>query len=162
MYTSTIVVLFMVATVINGEAPLPRRFQRIEQPAPYPPRGFRPNQPFNLPERLTAPKPVYGVPEKVETTTENDFSTTETTTVDVPPESNQKLKDREEFIQNQNMGIYYIYHPDGLLQRINYATKNDVKKMAYSAEFKYENVQPIVDPIYTYDPNTFELRQILL
>ncbi|GJQ74467.1 hypothetical protein Trydic_g21336 [Trypoxylus dichotomus] len=159
----TVMLLFVAATATNAEAPLRRRFQRIEQAAPYPPSGYRPNQPFTLPQRQTAPKPVYGVPEKVLTTTENDLTTTvETTTVEVPPEPRQNLREREEAVENVDMGVYYIYHPSGLLQRINYATQNDLRNMAYRAEFKYQDVEPIVDPIYTYDPNTFTLRQVLV
>ncbi|KRT84179.1 hypothetical protein AMK59_668 [Oryctes borbonicus] len=164
MNTLSITVLFIVAiTATNAEAPLRPRFQRIQQSPPYPPSGYRPNQPFTLPQRQTAPKPVYGVPEKVLTTTENDLTTTvETTTVEVPLEPRQNLKDREELADNVDMGVYYIYHPTGLLQRINYATKNDLKNMAYRAEFKYQDVEPIVDPIYTYDPDTYVLRQVLV
>lgn len=57
-------------------------------------------------------------------------------------------------------GVYYIYHPSGLLQRIAYSTKSDVENMGYTAQLKYQDVEPIKDPIYTYDPNTYAVQQI--
>lgn len=148
----------MIVVAISGEAPIRRRFQRIEQ-APYEPSGFKPNQPFNLPERQSGyyyPKPANGFPE--ETTTEDD----QTTTTESTTAANAKLKEREELAEDLDMGTYYIYHPSGLLQKIVYSTKNDLTNMAYRAEFKYQDVEPIADPIFTYDPNTLALRQVLI
>ena len=135
--------------------------------------GFRPEIEFNLPQKqrpfprtLYTPPPVeYGPPE---TTTEADItSTTEPQDIEVTTTKSTfgKLKDdvnkeAEEIAEDQEQGVYYIYHPDGLLQRIVYVTKNDLKNMAYSAQFKYQDVEPIVDPIFTYDPETLVLRQV--
>nr|CAI5832065.1 unnamed protein product [Callosobruchus analis] len=55
---------------------------------------------------------------------------------------------------------YYIYHPHGLLQRIMYATRDDVKNMEYTAKLKYQDVEPIRGPIYTYNPDTFALSRL--
>lgn len=95
-----------------------------------------------------------------ESTTENDDDGPETTT---EPESEQVRLTRPERLTEQSAaekGIYYIYHPNGLLQKVVYATKQDTENMAYFAQVNYENVEPILEPIYTYDPNTFVLQRI--
>ncbi|KAJ8922027.1 hypothetical protein NQ315_008666 [Exocentrus adspersus] len=66
----------------------------------------------------------------------------------------------EKLTQGNNEGIYYIYHPNGLLQRVTYATKDDVERMAFSARLRYENVEPIREPIYTYDPETYVFKRV--
>nr|CAI5858457.1 unnamed protein product [Callosobruchus analis] len=53
----------------------------------------------------------------------------------------------------RDMGTYYIYHPNGVLQKIVYSTKNDRINMEFIARLKYENVISIEDPLYTYDPS---------
>lgn len=65
-------------------------------------------------------------------------------------------------VQAVEQGTYYIYHPDGVLQRVAYAAGNDVARMAYIAQLRYQNVEPIRDPIYTYNPDTFVLQQVRL
>lgn len=68
-------------------------------------------------------------------------------------ESNEKLTD------GGNSGIYYIYHPNGVLQKIEYETKNDDVE-TISTRVRYKMVEPIMGPIYTYDPETLVYRQI--
>ncbi|VEN43270.1 unnamed protein product [Callosobruchus maculatus] len=60
----------------------------------------------------------------------------------------------------KDMGTYYIYHPNGVLQKIVYSTKNDRINMEFIARLKYENVISIEDPLYTYDPSNFMLQKI--
>lgn len=69
-------------------------------------------------------------------------------------EENSKLT------SNAQVGVYYIYHPNGILQRVQYVTKNDDDKMTISTNVGYETVEPITGPIYTYDPQTLLFRQI--
>ncbi|KAJ8931456.1 hypothetical protein NQ314_015642 [Rhamnusium bicolor] len=66
----------------------------------------------------------------------------------------------EKLSEPEENGVYYIYHPNGLLQRVTYATKDDIKNMKFSAKLMYENVQPITGPVYTYDPETFVFNRI--
>lgn len=73
-------------------------------------------------------------------------------------ETERLSEGREESFSQQ--GTYYIYHPSGLLQRIVYATKSDVQNMGFSAQLRYQDVEPIRDPIYTYDPNTYVLQPL--
>lgn len=52
-------------------------------------------------------------------------------------------------------GQYYLLQPDGRLQRVTYKTTpnaND-KGTGFTANLVYENVEPIRDPIYTYNEN---------
>lgn len=73
--------------------------------------------------------------------------------VSKPSESNEN----DRYVQQ---GTYYVYHPTGLLQRIVYGIETDVKNMGFTAQLRYQNVEPINDPIYTYDPNTYVLQQL--
>ncbi|XP_030762060.1 pollen-specific leucine-rich repeat extensin-like protein 2 [Sitophilus oryzae] len=57
-------------------------------------------------------------------------------------------------------GHYYIYHPGGLLQKVVYSTKDDAENMAFSAQLKYKNVDPVRGPIYTYDPDTYVFSRL--
>lgn len=134
-----------------------------QENAPYRPTGWRPSgQEFRLPEkqvdpRMSAvPKQKYGPPEEPTTTeypTTTDFS-------------NEAVNDRSKNSENLqesdqgNVGVYYIYHPSGLLQRVEYNTRSDEENKEYVAQLKYKDVEPIKDPIYTYDPNTLTLQQI--
>ncbi|VEN43271.1 unnamed protein product [Callosobruchus maculatus] len=77
------------------------------------------------------------------------------------PEPKEKEKQKENLeAPVEEMGVYYIYHPTGLLQRVMYATKDDAKNMAFSAKLKYKNVEPVTGPIYTYDPETYVFKQV--
>lgn len=141
-----------------------------QENAPYQPSGWRPSgREFRLPEKQVgprisaAPKQKYGPPEEP-TTTEYP------TTTDFPnaKRSDEAVNGRSKIAENLqesdqgNVGVYYIYHPSGLLQRVEYNTKNDEENKEYVAQLKYKDVEPIVDPIYTYDSNTLTLKQIQL
>ncbi|KAJ8922026.1 hypothetical protein NQ315_008665 [Exocentrus adspersus] len=62
----------------------------------------------------------------------------------------------------EEQGVYYIYHPNGLLQRVNFLTKDDSRNMEYLVNFNYKDVEPIAEPLYTYDPNTLEFQKLQL
>ncbi|RZC36507.1 hypothetical protein BDFB_009192 [Asbolus verrucosus] len=160
-----------------------------EQDGPYQPSGWRPSgPPFALPARQQLPRFDYGPPPQTYGTPAQEYgppltTTTEsqeTTTTEAPTtteggqeaeqlnnldkenevKENEKLTDESPAVTQQ--GIYYIYHPTGLLQRVIYMTRDDVRNMAYSAQLKYQDVEPIREPIYTYDPKTFVFRRLQL
>lgn len=153
--------------------------EQLVQPS-YPVAGFRPvgaqfnaagsTTPQQVPQLVFVPPQTKSSPPQAEATTvkyntvtEQPFATDNST----EPESEQinveRNKDRltegtdDSFTQQ---GVYYIYHPTGLLQKIAYSTTSDVENMGYTAQLKYQDVEPIKDPIYTYDPNTFVVKQL--
>ncbi|XP_018569798.1 extensin-2-like [Anoplophora glabripennis] len=186
MYTP--LTIFAIAFAVSCAEPPrynPTQSQRAEA-APYPYSGWRPSGPeFRLPEphRIYGPPPQeygpppqeygpppseeYGSPDEPPTTTvEPEATTTELPTT---TESNDlEAKDlgsgdadlQSEKLKNADEGVYYVYHPSGLLQRVVYATQDDVEKMAFSAKLKYENVEPIKGPIFTYDPKTYVFKRL--
>ncbi|XP_023011778.2 uncharacterized protein [Leptinotarsa decemlineata] len=180
---SFVVLCFGLLAVASAEPPrsnsrFSRQFQRQEA-APYPPSGWRPSGPqLQLPEPQTSygpppqeygpPSQEYGPPQE-ETTTASDLDST-TTEIPITTTSNPDLDTEElgsgdddqknEALTNEERGFYYIYHPSGLLQRVNFATNDDVKNMAFSARLKYENVEPIRGPVFTYDPVTFAFTRL--
>ncbi|EEZ99127.1 hypothetical protein TcasGA2_TC005234 [Tribolium castaneum] len=86
------------------------------------------------------------------------------TTTQIKDRQNDAVKDKlSEAVEVEGLkeeAVYYIYHPGGPLQRVVYLARDDPQNMAYTAQFKYENVEPIKEPIYTYDPQTFVLQQL--
>lgn len=72
----------------------------------------------------------------------------------------ENTESNEQYSQQEDNGFYYIYHPDGNLQKVEYITKADGENTAYRARLKYQNIEPINGPIYTYDPKTFVFRKI--
>lgn len=111
------------------------------------------------------PKPEYGPPPQEEPTT-IDAGTVEITTANPDSESidtNNTTTQSNATTQNLvggKQGVYYLYHPSGLLQKVLYSTKNDLKNMAYSAQVKYQNVEPIREPIFTYNPQTLAFTKL--
>ncbi|CAG9769140.1 unnamed protein product [Ceutorhynchus assimilis] len=118
------------------------------------------------------PAVTYGPPQEETTTvlpstTEVEITTTESPTTteenENPEEGSGYIAQKDNYkddSENSQQGIYYIYHPSGLLQRVAYSTKDDLANMAYSAQLKYENVEPIRGPVYTYDPVTFSFSKL--
>lgn len=180
--------IILIATVVYAEPP--RRFSRFfarqetappapEAPAaPYPPSGWKPSgQEFRLPARQQqipstvygpppasyGPPPEYGPPD-VPTTTEAESEnvTTEVPDAEGNTESSRLTKARKTERLQEEKGVYYIYHPNGFLQKVIYSTKNDLQNMAYTAQIRYTDVEPIRDPVFTYDPVSFTYRQIQL
>ncbi|XP_065157318.1 uncharacterized protein [Atheta coriaria] len=182
-----IVCAFVLCVVVGATPDAPfrqtynSRFLRLEA-APYAPAGYRPQgEQFRLPARplFQRQQSVYGPPEVAteEVTTETDVTTTEvpTTTEYIPrrvvrtksaKKDNVKVENKQDNAEAgigqefQQEGVYYIYHPDGLLQRVIYATKSE--DMGYTAKLTYKDVEPIKEPIYTYDPQSLKFSQIQL
>ncbi|KAK9874484.1 hypothetical protein WA026_002832 [Henosepilachna vigintioctopunctata] len=165
-----LVLVFAIVSLAHG---LPQNYYRTDvgnyENAPYAPSGWRPSGPyFRLPARQQAPQGFYGTPSQEygppseEPTTESDVTTTETPTT-TETEVEQIREPSENFsekLRDGEQGVYYVYHPTGLLQKITYATKDDQQDMAYYARIRYENVEPIREPIYTYEPTTGEVKRI--
>ncbi|XP_019872076.2 uncharacterized protein LOC109600371 [Aethina tumida] len=179
MYQIVSSILLITAMVVSAEPPrrnqFSRQFQRIEQ-APYQPSGWKPAGPaFKLPSE-PVPHAVYGPPPQTYGPPQQEYgppveiTTHEPTTTELPTTTqfNEEAETVEPIeggesqrLQNgQEGGVYYIYHPDGRLQRVVYATKDDVRNMEYFARLRYENVEPIRGPIYTYSPDDLVLRRL--
>ncbi|CAH1972243.1 unnamed protein product [Acanthoscelides obtectus] len=92
-------------------------------------------------------------PFNTEQPSDAEGTTTETPTTTI----SAKLTEADAPEEN---GEYYVYHPEGFLQRIVYATKDDPQKMEYTAQLKYQDVEPIRSPVYTYDPETLALIRL--
>lgn len=80
-------------------------------------------------------------------------------TMKLAMETEKTKMESKERLQAENTGTYYIYHPNGVLQRIEYETRNDDDETV-STRVRYKVVEPIKGPIYTYDPETLLYRQI--
>ncbi|XP_076253572.1 uncharacterized protein LOC143191997 [Rhynchophorus ferrugineus] len=61
---------------------------------------------------------------------------------------------------SKQKGVYYIYHPTGVLQKITYSTRGNRRNNEYRARYKYENIEPIRGPVYTYDSKSAALKRI--
>lgn len=162
----------------QGGNPPPPVYGPPPPDCPPPSSEFEP--PAQEPKPVYGPplKPVYGPPPEVPTTTElstttelgtttesstvTESSTTELPTTTIAPgnktiNKSARLRARKDEL---NQGVYYIYHPEGLLQRVSYSTKDDEKNMEYTTKLKYHNVEPIKGPIYTYDPKSFAFQRV--
>ncbi|ENN78515.1 hypothetical protein YQE_05016, partial [Dendroctonus ponderosae] len=109
---------------------------------------------------IYGPPSVQPSPGEEVSTTEVPLSTTDKDSESIDAERARKLNEKLTKNEAGDVGIYYIYQPSGLLQRVSYLTKDDVKQMLFSAKLKYENVEPVAGPVYTYDPTTFVFKKI--
>ncbi|KAJ2951273.1 hypothetical protein O0L34_g5674 [Tuta absoluta] len=108
-----------------------------QQQGPYPPSGWKPaGQPFSLPNE--PPATSYGVPDNTYGAPDAEVTTMAPTTDNPQPE---KLEGPVEV--QKSMGEYYILLPDGRLQRIEFATENDVQNMKYTARLQLRNPAPV-------------------
>lgn len=93
------------------------------------------------------PTPAVQFPPEPEVETETE--TEEETTDDAPTE------DPVIAIANAgNNGQYYILTKDNTLQRVVYTTgqtEDDLLHDGFTAQLRYEPVEPIRDPVYAYD-----------
>lgn len=152
---------YSYSTVNYQSAPL------VQQPVAFRPQSEKQQFP---PQAALVPQDDRAKVPQVETTTEQDDVNGTTTEQPISAENTTRSaasedKDKEKLVEGSDdsfmqQGVYYIYHPSGLLQRIVYSTKNDVENMGYTAQLKYQDVEPIREPIYTYDPNTYVLQPL--
>lgn len=151
----------------NGRIVSPAEFNR-QQPTPFfPPSSLSQQQTLFAQQQqfpLADPNNQYGPPPTVvplpptteietETETETDEATTEDTSSDGPVIA----------IANAGTnGQYYILGTDNTLQRVVYATaqtEDDRLHDGFTAQLRYEPVEPIRDPIYAYNSHG-ELERI--
>ncbi|XP_066247523.1 uncharacterized protein [Euwallacea similis] len=105
------------------------------------------------------PPAAQPLPDGALNTTETSVTTTDKDTETIDADRARKLN--EKLVNRKgDLGVYYIYHPTGLLQKVSYSTKDDPRKMAFAARLKYENVEPIVGPVYTYDPQSYVFKRL--
>lgn len=134
------------------QGPLDQQYGPPDQQNGQPDQQYGPpDQQYGPPDQQSNP-PSSAAPEPdVEVTTLPSVSTVRSARLQVKkPKKSERLQ--------REKGVYYVYHPTGQLQKVTFTTRNDLQKMAYTADLKYENVEPIRDPVYTYDPETLVLR----
>lgn len=80
----------------------------------------------------------------------------------IQPSESDRENDNDEDNEGPNVAIansvsngqYYILGQDNTLQRVIYMTsqtEEDLRRNGFTAQLRYEPVQPIRDPIYAYD-----------
>lgn len=108
-----------------------------QQSGPYPPTGWKPEgQPFTLPQQQVPPATSYGVPDMTYGAPTTDVAPTST----YNPQA-QKLEGPVEVFKST--GEYYVLLPDGRLQRVEFATENDIQNMKYTARLQLRNPAPL-------------------
>lgn len=132
----------------------PTRFQRLQ--STYLPQKQVPHDIYGPPPQN--PPQEYGPPtEPNEATTTEVPTTTEGQSEIVNPSNNGTAEEKGRLSKGQ--GLYYIYHPDGHLQKVVFSSKKKGKSV--TAQVKYEDVEPIRGPIFTYSPQDLVLRPYL-
>ncbi|KYB29519.1 hypothetical protein TcasGA2_TC032005, partial [Tribolium castaneum] len=149
-------IIIAFACIVAVSAVKPRfnsRFQRQQVPHTVygpPPQEYGP------------PPQEYGPPPQETTTVQQEGTTTEIPTTTEAQSELVNGTQSGRLTKGSERGVYYIYHPTGQLQKVVYSTKKDARTKAYTAQVKYEDVEPITAPIYTYDPKTLILSRLQL
>lgn len=108
-----------------------------QQSGPYAPAGWKPEgQPFTLPQQQVPPATSYGFPDNAYGAPTTDDAPTTTNS----PQA-QKLEAPVEVFKST--GEYYVLLPDGRLQRVEFATENDVQNMKYTTQLQLKNPAPL-------------------
>lgn len=108
---------------------------------PPQPQGIYP--PPSQPDQQYAAPQQPDQPEAENNTEDADESEDETELVDGPAVSVANAV--------SNNGQYYILGEDNVLQRVVYMTARDQRTNGFTAKLQYAPVEPIRDPIYSYD-----------
>lgn len=112
------------------------------QNGPYPPSGWMPDQPFALPKQQSPPSTSYGVPDNTYGVPDNTYGAPDST--DAPTTDNPQAEKLEGPVEVQkSVGAYYVLLPTGQLQRVEFATENDVQNMKYVAKLQLRNPAPL-------------------
>ncbi|XP_052900554.1 activating signal cointegrator 1 complex subunit 2 homolog [Anopheles moucheti] len=106
-----------------------------------------------------APAETYGPPEQEEEQQQPEEQPATTEQPQVPQDENEDDYDEDGgrtvvAVSNSFSGQYYILSPDNTLQRVVFSTMvtdEDRQVNGFSAQLKYSPVDPIRDPVYTYD-----------
>ncbi|XP_048526068.1 uncharacterized protein LOC109535513 isoform X2 [Dendroctonus ponderosae] len=85
----------------------------------------------------------------------------------IAPDSDAKIIENLDEVEYEledlnNQGVYYIIHPSGLFQKVVYSTWDDPQYMQSSTQINNADVDPIMEPVYTYDPTTFVFQRFIL
>ncbi|KAH0999882.1 hypothetical protein HUJ04_004191 [Dendroctonus ponderosae] len=85
----------------------------------------------------------------------------------IAPDSDAKIIENLDEVEYEledlnNQGVYYIIHPSGLFQKVVYSTWDDPQYMQSSTQINNADVDPIMEPVYTYDPKTFVFQRLIL
>uniref|UniRef100_A0A9I3GJ70 DUF4794 domain-containing protein n=1 Tax=Anopheles farauti TaxID=69004 RepID=A0A9I3GJ70_9DIPT len=102
------------------------------------------------------PAETYGPPEQEEAQPEDPVTTEQPQVVQEESEDDYEDDAGRSVVAVANAfsGQYYILAPDNTLQRVVYSTMitdEDRQANGFSAQLKYSPVDPIRDPVYTYD-----------
>ncbi|XP_044735277.1 putative mediator of RNA polymerase II transcription subunit 21 [Chrysoperla carnea] len=136
---------------------LPAR-QQQQQPedqyGPPPPPDNQYGPPAAQPDNQYGPPPQQPNqvdPRQARTTTDSneELTTLEPQAENIKSEKLKNAKQVESVFKNTDRGFYYVYLPDGRLQRVVYTTSADLQNMAYTARVRYEDVDPVSAPIYS-------------
>ncbi|GBP50166.1 hypothetical protein EVAR_42847_1 [Eumeta japonica] len=108
-----------------------------QQSGPYPPSGWKPQgQAFTLPKQQAPPATSYGVPD-------NTYGPPDNENVEPITDNPQAEKLDGPVEVQKSVGTYYILLPSGQLQKVMFATENDVQNMAYSARLRVVERAPL-------------------
>lgn len=149
-----------------------RRLQRLESPSPvqsqWKPSAGPPQPAPHSVYGPPTPAPSYGPPSSSYGPPPNKYGppnkepSLTTTAISITTEEYSELIGQKGAqtgrLQQRPQGAYYIYHPNGVLQKVSYVT--DSRGSGFNAKLKYQNVDPIKGPIYTYDPQTLVFEKI--
>ncbi|XP_050081199.1 uncharacterized protein LOC126568725 [Anopheles maculipalpis] len=121
--------------------------QQVVQPQPAPV------------QTLATPAETYGPPEQEEEPQQPEEQPVTTEQPQVPQDESEDDYDENTgrtvvAVSNSFSGQYYILAPDNTLQRVVFSTMvtdEDRQVNGFSAQLKYSPVDPIRDPVYTYD-----------
>uniref|UniRef100_A0A182YCD7 DUF4794 domain-containing protein n=1 Tax=Anopheles stephensi TaxID=30069 RepID=A0A182YCD7_ANOST len=108
---------------------------------------------------LAAPAETYGPPDQEEEPQQPEEQPVTTEQPQVPQDESDDDYDEDAgrtvvAVSNSFSGQYYILAPDNTLQRVVFSTMvtdEDRQVNGFSAQLKYSPVDPIRDPVYTYD-----------
>lgn len=167
--------LFCLVVIVNGEPPRGRirNFQskfkfpsdrlivpaRQEQPKPIygPPAASQPSHGYVPPEQgvnnEASSNGVYAPPSRQVDVIENlNFR-------QIDPDVEQ-INIRNNRLRNAEGQSYYIYHPNGLLEKVTYSPSNNLQTVAVTAPLREASTRIITEPIFTYDPATYAVQRL--
>lgn len=169
-----VIILLSVIVTVNCEPPK-GRFGKFQS------RFVIPNQRLVAPARQEQPKPIYGPPAANQPSNgyvppQQNGNNARINAAYSPPSRQIDLIENLNFqqiepdaeqlnVRNSKLKIsegqsYYIYHPNGALERITYSPRNNLQTQAVIAPLRQESTRIITEPIYTYDPVTFVVQRL--
>lgn len=169
-----ILILFCVIVFVNGEPPR-GRIRNFQSKFKFP------SDRLIVPARQEQPKPIYGPPAANQPShgylpPEQGVNNEASSGVYLPPSRQidlienlniQQIRpDVEQFnirnnkLRNAEGQSYFIYHPNGLLEKVTYSPTNNLQTVAVTAPLRDGNTRIITEPIFTYDPVNFAVQRL--